>query len=230
MGFFSDLFTKKPKWTSGPSTTEALKAGMTPFRWFSDLHFFSKYYDGKISYDFIMSLVPDGLTILGGDIIDRICALMKDLPYADRAYKILVERWGKFYITGNHEGDGVRRSELIITTDKGVRVMFVHYDLLLDLFKKTTKWRDYRNREAGSTFWKGIQTWIFDKMDFVKGIRPLPDGFVEFVCDYALSQNCTVISGGHFHVLQQRHYTMNRPHGTCRAVFNPAHIESTVWV
>lgn len=166
----------------------------------NDIHIGSKYNDDPEAKSKLDKLIPDGVTVLNGDIVDLSACKKKDVKQL-RAYQDrLKEKWGYFYIRGNHDLMPTWYKELIIG-----KTLFTHGHLVGDS-KRVAKWTKYENKKAGANFWKLIWVDVADDMDWIKGMRPLPDDIIRSAAKLAKSYGCVEVILGHYHPLKELRY------------------------
>lgn len=226
MNLFS-WFKKQPEWQSAPKDT----AGLTRFLVANDLHIGSEYQDNPLALDQVLALENDGKTILAGDICDFSCCPENKLENLMEIYKNLRHKFANYYLTGNHERDGMGTRSIILSVRNVAQVYFTHGDLDSNF----SKWFKYRYGKKGASKLKLIQTKLFDNLDWIKARRPLPDGFLENAAKKAIENNCEYYVCGHFHVEEQRRYLVNvkSSEGWVRGVVVivlPAHKINEVWL
>lgn len=166
----------------------------------NDIHIGSKYNDDPKAKEKLDKLISNGSIILNGDIVDLSACKKKDVPKL-RAYQALLkEKWGFFYIRGNHDLLPKSSKELVLG-----KTLFTHGHLIGDK-KRVEKWTKYENKEAGANFWKLIWVDIADDMDWIKGKRPLPNDIIDAAVKLAKSYDCVEIILGHYHPLKELRY------------------------
>lgn len=215
------LFKTKRKWSKTTSSE-----GRFSFRVFTDAHLFSKYNDNKELYETIRLAPNDGRTVLLGDIVDRACCKLSDLPEATRFMQMLVKRFGDAYVFGNHERSGINILVYIITLPDGRRAGFTHNDLLGDY----DKWFKYRHKPAGASWLKRRTVMFLDTLDWLKAQRPIPEKYFTNALALMEENNLDVLIGGHYHVATPRFYEDSTT-GYKKEIFTlPAHQDNRIWV
>lgn len=168
----------------------------------NDPHLFSKYNDDPTLKGKLDALSPGGpiLVVLNGDIVDCSACKKKDVKAARAYQETLKNKWGKFYIRGNHDLIPDWYKYLIVG-----QTIFTHGHLLGDK-KRVAKWEKYEEKEAGSGFLKQIWVDVADDMDWIKGQRPLPEDIIMAAVRLAQHHGCTEIILGHYHPLKELKY------------------------
>lgn len=213
-----NLFKPKKDWYDAPTVT----TGMTKFIVACDLHIGSKYQDNPNAHLELSKLKNDGLTVLNGDIFDRSAANPRDLAYLTTFMNIYKDRFGACYILGNHERDGIEYPPLVITTENMLRVGFAHGDLISNY----TKWAKYRMKPPGASWLGLIIADIFDDLDHLKAMRPLPKQLLPNAVKYCQTYGLDVLVLGHFHVEKERRYYVDGK----VIIILPAHRINEVWI
>lgn len=175
---------------------------------FNDPHFFSKYNDDKTLKAKLDELPPNPtvltkdtvLVVLNGDIVDASCCPNKDVKAARAYQETLKNKWGKYYIRGNHDLMPDWYGCLIVG-----QTLFTHGHLLGDK-KRVQKWIKYENKEAGASRLKLIWVDVADDMDWIKGKRPLPEDVIMAAVKLAKKCGCTEVILGHYHPLEELKY------------------------
>lgn len=218
------LGLNKKDWFDAPID----KTGLTKFIVATDWHIGSKYQDMKDALTQVMRLIPNGRTVLTGDIGDRSSCPKNKVNEVTTLINVLKAKFGKYYIYGNHERMGFPSKEdyapLILQNDAGDSIGFTHYDLISDY----DKWSKYRAKEPGASWLKLLQVDLFDDMDHLKAKRPLPKGFLDRAIKYAKHYGLKKLVGGHFHVESERRY-IDKDSGI-EVVLLPAHKINEVWL
>lgn len=212
------LFKKKQDWYPAPTVT----TGMTRFLVANDLHIGAKYQDNPDAPEELSSLKCDGFTILNGDIFDRACCPKKDVAYLTTLMNNYIRHFGEFYIFGNHERGGGSSVPLVIITENMLRVGFAHGDLISNY----EKWAKYRQKPPGASWLGLIIADIFDDLDHLKAMRPLPKKFLPNAVKYCQTYNLDVLVLGHFHVEAERRYYVDGK----VIIILPAHKVNEVWL
>lgn len=173
----------------------------------NDIHLFSKYQDDSEAQQKLDALDPHNpqaagvaVIVLNGDISDCSACAKKDVPKARNYQRSIINKWGDFYIRGNHDLIPNHRANLKIG-----KTLFTHGHLLGDK-KRVAKWVKYENKEAGAGRLKLIWVDVADDMDWIKGKRPLPEDIIEAAVDLALKMGCTEVILGHYHPLVELKY------------------------
>lgn len=212
------LFKHKQDWYPAPTNT----TGMTKFIVACDLHIGSKYQDNPFALEELSKLNNDHYTILNGDIFDRAACKPKDVIYLTVHMKRYEEVFGRFYVLGNHERAGVEYEPLIITTYNSVTIGFAHGDLISD----RAKWAKYRMKPPGASWLGLIIADIFDDLDHLKAMRPLPKKFLPNAVEYCKTYSLDYLVCGHFHVEAERRYYVEGK----VIIILPAHKVNEVWI
>ena len=198
MSFLSRIFSNKKAWSDAPANTN----GLTKFIVANDLHIGSKYQDNDMALGELGKLKNDGLTILNGDLFDRACAKKDDLLWLDLIFQRYVRTFGDNYVMGNHERNGVETYPLIKKTNAGLVVGFTHGDLLSNF----DKWLMYRMKPPGASWFGLLITSLFDNLDHIKAMRPLPEKFLHNAVKYCQTYSLDYLVLGHFHPESERRY------------------------
>lgn len=188
----------------------------------NDLHIGSYYQDNPNAWKELLDLTHDQKTILLGDIFDLSCCKNKDVERLSNLMNKQMEKFGDHYIMGNHERNGVNLFPLKKTLKSGQVVGFAHGDLIY----KPQKWIKYRKKAHGASWIKLLFTRIFTHFDFIKGIRPLPDEFINHAYEYCIFNNLDILVCGHFHPDSQHEVFINNK----RLIVLPAHKINEVWL
>lgn len=213
-----NLFKQKKDWYVAPTDT----TGMTKFTVACDLHIGSKYQDNPNALAELYALKNDGMTILDGDIFDRACAKPKDIMSITVHMNYYINKFGGNYIMGNHERNGIKYEPLILTTEKMLRVGFSHGDLISDY----EKWYKYRLKPPGASWLGLIVADIFDDLDHIKAMRPLPKQFIPNAVKYCKTYSLDYLVCGHFHCETERRYYVDGK----VIIILPAHRINEVWI
>lgn len=191
----------------------------------NDLHIGSKYQDNQFAHEELSKLLVDGFTILNGDIFDRSCCKKDLVTYLTSEMNSYKMRFGKYYLMGNHERNGIDITPLILNNSVSKKCIgFAHGDLISK--SKRDKWREYRLKKPGSNWFGLLKTDIFDDMDHLKAMRPLPKDFLDSSVDYCNYYGLDVLVCGHFHVESERRYYYERK----EIIILPAHKINEVWI
>lgn len=192
------LFKKKQDWLPAPEP----RTGMTKFIVACDLHIGSKYQDNPNALAELYTLKNDGRTVLNGDLFDRACCPKKDVPYLTTLMNYFQRKFGSCYVLGNHERWLTDSRPAITTTENMMRVGFAHGDLISNY----AKWTKYRMKPPGASWLGLIIADIFDDLDHLKAMMPLPKGFLENAVKYCQTYNLDILICGHFHPESERRY------------------------
>lgn len=177
----------------------------------NDPHFFSKYNDDKTIKAKLDALSPNGpvLVVLNGDMVDMSCCAKKDVKAA-RAYQLTLQnKWGKFYVRGNHDLLPKGNAYLIVG-----KTLFTHGHLV-GSSERVGKWVQYENKEAGAGRFKLMWVDFADDMDWIKGQRPLPEDIINAAVAMAKLHGCTEVILGHYHPLKELRYFRDGIHVRC---------------
>lgn len=214
-----NFFKQKKDWYDAPTVT----TGLTKFTVACDLHIGSKYQDNPNAHLELSKLKNDGFTILDGDIFDRACAKPKDVWYLTTLMNNYIRLYGAYYIMGNHERNGgINSGPLIITTENMLRVGFAHGDLISNY----TKWAKYRMKPPGASWLGLIVADLFDDLDHLKAMRPLPKQFIPNAVKYCKTYSLDYLVLGHFHCETERRYYVDGK----VIIILPAHRINEVWI
>lgn len=171
---------------------------MTSFLFINDIHLGSKYNDNPDWKSMLDKLEVHPRTFLNGDIVDMSC-MPKNQVFRGRLYQEqLIEKWGEQYVSGNHDLRGMDNWMRIAATDKGNRVLVTHGHRVGNR-KRIAKWDKYTKKAAGAGKLKLIWVDIADDMDWLKGIRPIPQDVIDCAVMYAQTYSCKYVVLGHFH-------------------------------
>jgi len=212
------LFNRKQDWLPVPEP----RTGMTKFIVACDLHIGSKYQDNDNAVYELEELKNDGFTVLNGDLVDRSACKRKDVEFFTIYMNELIKKFGAYYIMGNHERNGIKYEPLIITTENMMRVGFAHGDLISNY----EKWSKYRQKPLGASWLGLIIVDIFDDLDHLKAMRPLPKEFLPNAVKYCRTYSLDYLVCGHFHVEAERRYYVDGK----VIIILPAHRINEVWI
>lgn len=212
------FFKKKQDWLPAPEP----RTGMTKFIVACDLHIGSKYQDNPNAVRDVYKLRNDGRTILNGDIVDRACCQKDMISILTDQMNVYVSRFGDFYIMGNHERNGIKFEPLILTTETMMRVGFAHGDLISNY----AKWAKYRMKPPGASWLGLIIADLFDDLDHLKAMRPLPKEFLPNAVKYCKTYSLDYLVCGHFHCETERRYYVDGK----VIIILPAHRINEVWI
>lgn len=166
----------------------------------NDCHIGSKYNDDPSLKSKLIQLSNNGRTALLGDIGDLACCKNKDVDDVQLFVDHLKTIFGKKYVFGNHEREGMKNRFFVQDN-----IFFTHGDLDSDY----DKWSKYRLKKKGAAWYKLPFIAILDGLDFFKDKRPLPNGFLQRAAAIALENNCHTYVCGHFHPVKMREYIVN---------------------
>lgn len=179
---------------------------------------------------------------LNGDIIDLKCCHPDDVEYLKLLNQQLHDLFKDHYEDdGNHGAVsyGFRPTYdkyfvhagvpyVLIESPSGRKYAMTHGDMLIDRLRRGTSkanyWKDYRNRVNGIKGLKKLKVKLLDKMDMVKAMRPLPEGYIELCTQVAIEIGVHGLIVNHFHVEAVRYYD----HASKEHIFVPAHNMHTV--
>ncbi len=213
------IFKKKKDWHDAPTVT----TGLTKFTVACDLHIGSKYQDNPNAINELSELKNDGRTILNGDIIDRSACKREDVEFLTNLMDVFINKFGAYYIMGNHErNSGINTGPLIITTETMMRVGFAHGDLISNY----AKWAKYRMKPPGASWLGLIIADLFDDLDHIKAMRPLPKEFLPNSVEYCKTYSLDYLVCGHFHCETERRYYVDGK----VIIILPAHRINEVWI
>lgn len=217
INLIKSLFHKKD-WQDAPKDT----TGLTRFIVANDLHIGSKYQDNPNANQELSKLECNCFTVLNGDLFDRSACKRKGVWYLTVHMNYYINKFGAYYIMGNHERNGVNFEPLILTTENMIRVGFAHGDLISNY----AKWAKYRMKPPGASWLGLIIADIFDDLDHLKALRVLPKGFLENAVKYCQSYELDVLVLGHFHPEAERRYYVSGK----VIIILPAHRINEVWI
>lgn len=212
------LFKKKQDWYPAPEP----RAGMTKFIVACDLHIGSKYQDNPNALAELYTLKNDERTVLNGDLFDRACCPKEDVPRLTTLMNSFIDKFGRYYILGNHERWATESRPAITTTENMLRVGFAHGDLISNY----KKWAKYRMKPPGASWLGLIIADIFDDLDHLKAMRPLPKQFLPNAVKYCKTYALDYLVLGHFHVEAERRYYVDGK----VIIILPAHRINEVWI
>lgn len=163
----------------------------------NDIHIGSRYCDDPKAREKLDALVNDGTVILNGDIVDMSCCPKKDVIKLRKYQQLLINKWGSFYLKGNHcllpDGFGVK----IIG-----KTLFTHGHLVGSK-ERVEKWIKYEKKEAGAGRLKLMWVDFADDLDWIKGKRPMHADSVEAAVKLAKKHGCVEVILGHMHPLKE---------------------------
>lgn len=105
-----------------------------------------------------------------------------------------------------------------------------HGHLEIDELKNDDYWKKYCDKQNGATKAKRVQSWIFDKFDFVKGNRKLPKGLIQLLHKKCVDMNKDGWLIAHFHVDCLRFYYPVIDGVEKEIIALPAHQEIWLWL
>ena len=184
-------------------STEQARVNPYVLRFINDIHDGSKYCDFNNVRPRLIAIQPDGKTYLNGDITDLSCCPTNEVK-ALRAYQDTVKnKWGKFYIRGNHDLLPFGNEYAVHTLPNDDRILITHGHLVGDA-KRKKKWLTYEQKEAGASKWKLKWVDFADDMDWLKGVVNQPkEDVVADAIRWAKGLGCKYVVMGHFHPLKR---------------------------
>jgi len=185
-----------------------------------DIHIFSKYCDDSEAKEKLDALENDGITYIGGDTVDMSC-MPKDMVEAGLRYQLeLLQKWNKgsyhirngfiycsyqpdkiFYIPGNHchlpVSRGFRDFAIHVFPD-GTKCLIAHGHRVGNK-KRKAKWDKYSEEKHGAGKLKLMWVDFADDMDWIKGLRPVPEDTIADAFYLAKRFGCQYVAIGHLH-------------------------------